>query len=379
MPLPITPFNLSGAVGRELEYLTRCLSSGQWAGDGPFSRSVQALFEKKFGFPRSLLTPSCTAALELAALLAEVGDGDEVILPSYTFVSTANPFILRGAKLVFVDSQSRHPNIDAEQIEHLITPRTRVLVIVHYGGVACDMDKILEIVRRHNLFLIEDAAHCIDAKFRDRFLGAFGHLGAFSFHNTKNISCGEGGALVVNDMTLLHRAEILREKGTNRAAFFRGEIDKYGWVDFGSSFLASEFQAAVLLAQLEQVEEVQSKRVAIWERYRQGLDGLARSGRIILPELPIWASQNAHVFFLVTESLETRTRLLAHLKALGIAAAFHYQSLHRSPFFRERHDGRSLANADRFTDCLLRLPLYATLGLDEVDRVVEAIIGFYLG
>jgi len=379
MTHPPIPFNRPTTAGMEEVYLLRCLQSGKWCGNGPFSQAAQSLFETRFGFSKVLLTPSCTDALEMAALLSEVGPGDQVILPSYTFVSTANPFLLRGAELVFADSQANHPNLETSTLEGLVTDRTRAIVVMHYGGVACDMDKILALAERHQLLVIEDAAHCIDARFGDKPLGSLGHFGAFSFHETKNIACGEGGALAINDPRFAARAEIIREKGTNRASFFRGEVDKYGWVEVGSSYLPSEFAAAVLLAQLEEVDAIQARRVALWDRYRAGLDDLTRRGDIQLPELPSFASQNAHVFYLVTDSLDTRTRLMAHLKGRGIGAVFHYQSLHQSPYFKDRHDGRSLPHADRFTDCLLRLPLFAELANDDVDRIVEAVGEFYGG
>lgn len=377
MNLSPIPFNRPRAIGRERTYLHQALESERWCGNGVFTQRAQALFESRFGFRKVLLTPSCTDALEMAALLSAVGPGDEVIIPSYTFVSTANPFILRGAKVVFADSLPRHPNLDPDQLEALATSRTRAIVVMHYGGVACDMDWILGWAEQRGLLVIEDAAHCIDARFRDRPLGSLGHLGTFSFHETKNIACGEGGALAVNNENLAPRAEIIREKGTNRAAFFRGEVDKYGWVDVGSSFLPSEFAAAVLLAQLEEVDAIQARRVAIWERYAAGLSDLPRRGDVILPVLPPYASQNAHVFYLVTDTLETRSRLMAHLKERGIGAVFHYQSLHQSAFYRDQHDGRALPNSDRFTDCLLRLPLYEGLAHEEVDRVVEAVTQFF--
>lgn len=374
--IPI-PFNRPRAIGKERIYLLQALESERWCGNGPFTQRVQTLFESRFGFRKILLTPSCTDALEMAALLSSVGPGDEVIIPSYTFVSTANPFILRGAKVVFADSLPGHPNLDPDQLEALATSRTRAIVVMHYGGVACDMDRILVWAAQRGLLVIEDAAHCIDARYKDKPLGSLGHLGTFSFHETKNIACGEGGALAVNDESLSPRAEIIREKGTNRAAFFRGEVDKYGWVDVGSSFLPSEFAAAVLLAQLEESHTIQARRVAIWERYEAGLSDRLDRGDAILPVLPPYASQNAHVFYLVTDTLQTRTRLMAHLKERGIGAVFHYQSLHQSAFYRERHDGRALPNADRFTDCLLRLPLYEGLAHEDVDRVVDAVNQFY--
>ena len=377
MNLPPIPFNRPHAAGNEEAYLRQCLQSGKWCGNGPFTQAAQISFENLFGFNKILLTSSCTDALEMAALLSKVGPGDQVILPSYTFVSTANPFLLRGAEVVFADSLSNHPNLDTSRLEELVTDHTRAIVVMHYGGAACDMDQVLAVAARRQIMVIEDAAHCIDARYREKPLGSIGHLGTFSFHETKNLACGEGGALAVNDMQLAARAEVIREKGTNRAAFFRGEVNKYGWVDIGSSYLPSEFAAAVLMAQLEKVASIQARRVALWERYKAGLRDLAQRGDVLLPELPSYASQNAHVFYLVTDTLETRSRLMGHLKERGIHAVFHYQSLHQSAFFKDRHDGRPLPHADRFTDCLLRLPLFWDLGEHEVDRVIEAINTFF--
>ncbi|BDU78677.1 dTDP-4-amino-4,6-dideoxygalactose transaminase [Mesoterricola sediminis] len=375
MPMSASPipFNRPVPAGREAEHLQACLASGRWCGDGPWTRKAQTMLEASQGFRKALLTPSCTAALEMAALLSGVGPGDEVILPSYTFVSTANAFALRGARLVFADSLATHPNLDAAAVEALVTPRTRVIVAMHYGGTACDMDALERLAERHGLLLVEDAAQCIGARHQGRPLGSIGAFGTFSFHETKNVACGEGGALVVNDPRFDLKAEIVREKGTNRAAFFRGEVDKYGWVDLGSSYLPSEFAAAVLVAQLEELDRINTRRIALWERYREALAPLARAGRIALPELPEGHGHNGHVFYVVTPDLATRTRLMAHLKADGISAVFHYQSLHKSPYFQDHHDGRPLPNSDRFSDCLLRLPLFASLTDEEVDRVVASV------
>jgi dTDP-4-amino-4,6-dideoxygalactose transaminase len=379
MSLPVIPFNRPFRAPNEQAYLTRCLDSRRWCGDGPFTRDAQAFLEGTWGFRKALLTPSCTAALEMAALLSGVGPGDEVILPSYTFVSTANAFALRGASLVFADSLAHHPNLDPAQVEALITPRTRALAVMHYGGMGCDMDRLLSLAQRHSLVLVEDAAQCIGGEWKGRPLGSLGALGTISFHETKNIACGEGGALLVNDPALQARAEIIREKGTNRAAFFRGEVDKYGWVDIGSSFLPSEFAAAVLLAQLEEAGAVQARRVAIWHRYQQGLRNLEIRGDLELPTCPEHTAPNGHVYYVVTPDLSTRTRLLTHLKELGIGAVFHYQSLHRSVYFRDQHDGRPLPNADRFSDCLLRLPLFRDLEDDQADRVIDGVQSFFAG
>jgi dTDP-4-amino-4,6-dideoxygalactose transaminase len=371
------PFNRPTVSGNEEAYLTRCFRSGHWSGDGAYSREAQALLESKGGFRKALLTPSCTAALEMAAILCRVGPGDEVIIPSYTFPSTATAFVLRGAKPVFVDSLDWHPNLDADQLEALVTPRTRVLAVVHYAGMACDMDRVLDLARRRELLVVEDAAQGIDSRFRDRPLGSLGHLGALSFHETKNITCGEGGALLINDPNYVKRAEIIREKGTNRSAFFRGEVDKYGWVDIGSSYLPSDLSGAILLGQLEQLEAIQARRVAIWHLYHQALAILADRGNAQLPVLPPHATLNGHMYYLVVSDLETRTRLLAHARSRGAGIIFHYQSLHRSSFFRDQHDGRPLPQADRYSNCLVRLPLFRDLTDDEVDWVAETVLSFY--
>lgn len=376
------PFNKPYLTGEEQKYIGQALSSGKLSGNGDFTRKCQALLEKRYGLPKTLLTTSCTDALELASLLIDLKPGDEVIVPSYTFVSTANAFALRGAKLVFADSRKDHPNLDAGKLESLITPQTRAIVPVHYGGQACDMAKIMSVADKHRLWVVEDAAQAIDsavgakaAPTQQKFLGGIGHLGAFSFHDTKNIIAGEGGALSINHEPFVKRAEILWEKGTNRSAFFRGEVDKYGWVDVGSSFLPSELIAAFLLAQLEQVEKIQQLRMDAWKTYRTALGSLENKGVLVMPGQP----HNAHLFYLICRSLDERTELIAHLKAQGIASVFHYLSLHKSPYFADKHDGRDLPNADRFTDCLVRLPMYAGLGIDGAEYVADAVLKFYAG
>lgn len=367
------PFNKPYLTGEEKIYIDHALGSGKLSGNGDFTRKCQTLLEKRYGLRKTLLTTSCTDALELASLLIDLKPGDEVIVPSYTFVSTANAFALRGAKLVFADSRKDHPNLDTDQLESLITPHTRAIVPVHYGGQACDMAQIMTIADKHKLWVIEDAAQAIDSAHGGRFLGGIGHLGAFSFHDTKNIIAGEGGALAINHDAFVKRAEILWEKGTNRSAFFRGEVDKYGWVDVGSSFLPSELIAAFLLAQLEQIEKIQQLRMGAWKTYRTVLAPLVNKGVLVMPEQP----HNAHLFYLICRSLDERTALIAHLKARGIASVFHYLSLHKGPYFAEKHDGRTLPNADRFTDCLLRLPMYAELGAAGAERVAGAVLEFY--
>lgn len=342
---------------------------GKLSGNGDFTKRCQHYLEQRYGFKKCLLTTSCTDALEMCALLCDLKPGDEVIIPSYTFVSTALAFVRAGAKVVFADSMTRNPNLDAEQIEALITPRTRVIVPVHYAGVACDMDRIMELADKHHLLVVEDAAQAIDACYKGRPLGSIGHLSAFSFHETKNIISGEGGCLCINDERFVRRAEILWEKGTNRSEFFRGEVNKYGWVDIGSSFLPSEVIAAFLWAQLESMDDIQAKRRALWDRYYEKLAPLAAEGRFSLPDIPDYATNNAHMFYLVFHNLEERSKMIAKLKDQGILAVFHYLSLHKSPYYAPRHDGRELPESDRYTDCLLRLPMYYDLSLEDVDEI----------
>lgn len=344
------------------------------SGNGKFTKRCQQWLEDRYGFRKCLLTSSGTDALEMCAMLCQLQPGDEVIIPSYTFVSTALAFLREGAKVVFADSMSRNPNIDADLLESLITPRTKVIVPVHYAGVACDMDAILAVANKHNLLVVEDAAQAIDSYYKGRPLGSIGHLAAFSFHETKNITAGgEGGLLVVNDERFVRRAEIIWEKGTNRAEFFRGEVNKYGWVDMGSSFLPSEVNAAFLWAQLENLDAIQEKRKQLWLRYYESLKPLAEQGLFVLPDVPDYASLNAHMFYLVLPSLEKRTALIANLRERGIQAVFHYLSLHSSDYYRDKHDGRALPQCDRYADCLVRLPLYYDLTIEQVDEICQAI------
>ena len=357
---------------------------GKLSGNGEFTKKCQHFFEEKYGFRKCLLTTSCTDALEMAAILCDLKLGDEVIVPSYTFVSTALAFVREGAKIVFADSMSRNPNIDAEQLETLITPRTKVIVPVHYAGVACDMDRIMEIARKHNLLVVEDAAQAIDSYYisprtgEKRALGTIGHLSAFSFHETKNIISGEGGMLGINDERFIRRAEIIWEKGTNRAEFFRGEVNKYGWVDTGSSFLPSEVVSAFLWAQLEDMEAIQAKRKRLWNLYHELLSNTdatsASAFGFSLPDIPSYATNNAHMFYLVCRNLEERTALIKRLKEHGAQAVFHYLSLHSSPFYAPKHDGRALPECDRYADCLVRLPMYFDLTEDEVREICGIIL-----
>ncbi len=371
------PFNRPFLTGKELEYITEAVYSGKLSGNGKFGKLCQSWFEMRFGIEKALLTSSCTDALEMTALLTDIEPGDEVIVPSYTFVSTANAFVLRGAKIVFADSEAQTPNIDVSKIEGLISPRTKAVVPMHYGGVACDMDPILELAKKHEICVIEDAAQAIGATYKGRALGSIGNLGTFSFHETKNIISGEGGLLAVNDDDMIKRAEIIWEKGTNRAAFWRGEVDKYNWVDVGSSYLASELTAAFLWAQLQFFDRIQEKRLAVWNFYREGLRPLEEAGKIRLSYIPEYASNNAHLFYILCADLTERTALIKHLKKKEINAVFHYISLHASPFYKDKHDGRELKNSDRYSDTLLRLPLYYDISDDMLCIVIDEIKKFY--
>ena len=372
------PFNKPYLHGQELLYIAQSVASGKISGDGIFTKKCHDFFEQKYNFKKTLLTTSCSDALEMAAILLNIKQGDEVVLPSFTFVSTANAFALRGAKLIFADSYADNPNIDPAQIEALISPRTKAIVAVHYAGVACDMGRIMAIADTAGIPVVEDAAQAIDSYYSDKPLGSIGKLGTFSFHETKNIISGEGGLLAINDANLMKRAEIIREKGTNRSSFFRGEVDKYGWVDIGSSFLPSDIIAAYLFAQLENVDVIQARRVAIWQAYYDALLTIAeKSGRFTLPKLPSYATNNAHMFYIVCDSIETRTALISHMKSCGVHAVFHYLSLHKSDYFADKHDGRDLKNSDRFTDCILRLPMFFELSDSNVVRVIDSVVGYF--
>lgn len=370
------PFNKPYLHGRELVYIAQAVATGKISGDGAFTKRCHDFFEQRYGFKKVLMTTSCTDALEMAAILLNIQPGDEVIAPSYTFVSTVNAFALRGAKIVFADSYPHHPNIDPAQIAKLITPKTKAIVVVHYAGVACDMDAIMAIAKQHNIPVVEDAAQAIDSYYKGKPLGSIGNFGTFSFHETKNIIAGEGGLLAINDEQYIHRAEIIREKGTNRSSFFRGEVAKYGWVDIGSSFLPSDIIAAYLYAQLENINAIQARRKFIWERYYSKLSvALANSG-ISLPMIPEYSTNNAHMFYLVCENLEQRTALIQHLKENGVHAVFHYLSLHTSEFYQDKHAGNRLPNSDNFTDTLVRLPLFYELTDEQVDHICMQINQF---
>jgi dTDP-4-amino-4,6-dideoxygalactose transaminase len=365
------PFNKPYLTGKETHYIYDAVNSGKISGNGKYTQKCQLFFEETYGFKKSLLTTSCTDALEMAAILANIEQGDEVIVPSFTFVSTAIAFIRQGAKIVFADSYVNNPNIDADKIEALITDKTKAIVPVHYAGVACDMDKIMELAAKYNLLVIEDAAQAIDSYYTGkdgvkRALGSIGDLAAFSFHETKNIISGEGGMLAINNEKFIQRAEIIWEKGTNRAEFFRGEVNKYGWVDTGSSFLPSEVIAAFLWAQVENIDFIQEKRRHLWECYYLGLKD---SDSVKMPILPDYATNNGHMFYILTENLETRNCLISRLKDNGFHAVFHYISLHSSPYYTNKHDGRELVNSDKFTDCLLRLPMFFELTTEDIKKV----------
>jgi len=371
------PFNKPYVTGNELKYIQEAILRGKISGDGSFTEKCHRFFEEKYGFKKALLTTSCTNALEMAAILIDTQPGDEIIMPAYTFASTANAFALRGANIIFADCESKRPNIDADAIEALITSKTKAIVVVHYAGIACDMDRIKQIADKHSLYVIEDAAQSVDSYYKDRPLGSLGDLSAFSFHETKNIISGEGGMLIINDEDFIERAEIIREKGTNRSKFIRGEIDKYNWVDIGSSFLPSDMIAAFLYAQLESIETIQKKRKELWVVYYNGLKELENAGHISLPAIPVYATNNAHTFYLATNTGDEMKALLKHLKQAGIKAAFHFLSLHKSPFFTGKSNPQSLPNADHFTDCLLRLPLYFELTESDQKRVIDSVRKFY--
>lgn len=390
------PFNKPFLTGKEAHYIYQAVYSGKLSGNGVYTKKCQNFFEEQYGFKKALMTTSCTDALEMAAILCDIKPGDEVIAPSYTFVSTVLAFVRQGARIIFCDSCKDNPDIDPDRIEALITPRTRVIIPVHYAGVACDMDRIMDIAHRHNLLVVEDAAQAIGSYYKGRPLGSIGHFGCFSFHETKNIIAGEGGLLTINDERFIRRSEIIWEKGTNRSEFFRGEVNKYGWIDTGSSFLPSELISAFLWAQIENIDTIQARRKAIWEQYYAGLKPIADKGLITLPDIPAYATNNAHMFYIVCRSLEERSAFIAHMKQNGIQAVFHYLSLHRSGFYLTHPDSRPdncqeiervgdeeqvvglhLTNCDHFADCLVRLPLFYELTDEEVSRILDSCHDFF--
>jgi dTDP-4-amino-4,6-dideoxygalactose transaminase len=370
-------FNKPCLAGSELDYIKNAVERGKISGNGYYTVKCHDFFKKTYGFKKCLLTTSCTDALEMAAILCNIQPGDEVIAPSYTFVSTANAFVLRGAKIVFADSRADYPGIDENQIEELITDRTRVIVPVHYAGVACNMNKIMQIANKHKLFVVEDAAQAIDSYYKKQPLGGIGHLGCFSFHETKNIQCGEGGMLVINDSDFFKRSEIIWEKGTNRAEFFRGEISKYGWVDIGSSYLPSDVTAAFLLAQLENLNSIQTRRKEIWQQYYQGLGELQNDGFIKLPVLPDYATNNAYMFYFLCENTLTRDNLLSFLNGNGIHAVFHYLPLHSSEFYSDKYKGKELNNCNFYSSSIIRLPLYSELSDMQISLIIDTIYKYY--
>ena len=367
------PFNKPYLTGKEMHYIYGAVYSGMISGNGHFTKRCQLFFERKYGFKKALLTTSCTDALEMCALLCDIKEGDEVIVPSYTFVSSALAFVRQGANIIFADSKSENPCIDEDKIEALITSNTKAIVIVHYAGVACDMDKIMALAQKYNLVVIEDAAQAIDSYYKGKPLGSIGHLSTFSFHETKNINSGEGGLLAINDEKYISRAEIIWEKGTNRAEFFRGEVDKYNWIDIGSSFLPSEIIAAYLWAQLENLKIIQNKRKLIWNNYYNGLRSWAIDNDIEVPNIPAYATNNGHMFYLTCKNIEQRTQIINYLKSKSILSVFHYLSLHRSPYYKSKYVGKELIQADKFSDCLVRLPFYFELSQEQQAYIIHEV------
>lgn len=371
------PFNRPTTVGKETEYMQQALQNRHISGDGQFTKKAHALLEESLGVPKVLLTTSCTHALEMSALLLDLKEGDEVIVPSFTFVSTINAFVLRNAKPVFADVRPDTLNIDESKLEALITPRTRAIVVVHYAGVGCEMDAILEIANRHGIPVVEDNAHGLFGKYKGKLLGTFGVMATQSFHETKNFTCGEGGALLINDPKYIEDAEILREKGTNRSRFFRGQVDKYTWVNVGSSYLPSDMLAAFLLAQLEEREQIQARRRQIWETYYTELGAWAEENHVSMPFVPAHCEQTYHMFYLLFPSLERRQAAIAHLKERGIQAVFHYLPLHLSPM-GEKYGGKAgdCPVTEQISDQLLRLPFYTNMTEEEQMQVIEALKEF---
>lgn len=372
------PFNRPHLAGREFDYIRDAIEGRHLSGNGKYTKQCQQWFEKNLGSAKVLLTHSCTAALEMAAILADIKPGDEIIMPSFTFVSTANAFVLRGGVPVFVDIRPDTLNLDESKIEAAITPKTRAIAPVHYAGVGCDMDAIMDIARRHDLIVIEDAAQGIMSNYKERPLGSIGHLGALSFHETKNIISGEGGALLVNDARFSERAEIVWEKGTNRSQFFRGQVDKYTWVDVGSSFLPSDILAAFLWAQLESVESITQQRVSIWNRYHERFAALEQQGLLRRPVIPADCTNNAHMYYLLTQSPVMQENLLKALAAKGVNAVFHYIPLHSSPAgSRYGRAHGELPVTDKVAGGLLRLPMHADITDAQVDYIADAVLEFF--
>ena len=372
-------FNKPHLTGKEAHYMYQAVFNCKLSGNGDFTKKCQSFFEQRYGYKKAILTTSGSDALEMAAILCNINPGDEVIVPSYTFVSSALAFVRERAKIVFADSCANNPNIDPNKLEELITPKTKAIVVVHYAGIACDMDKIMDIAHRHGVLVVEDNAQGLDSFYKGRPLGSIGDLGCISFHETKNITAGgEGGLLIVNDEQYTRRAEIIWEKGTNRAEFFRGMVNKYGWVDTGSSFLPSEVNAAFLLAQLEELDTIQNRRKMLWDIYHEELAPLAVKGYFTLPDIPGYATNNAHMFYIVCRNIDERSALISFLKDNGIQACFHYLALHRSEYYTTHYTERpELPNCDRFADCLVRMPMYYELKEDEVKYITDKIKAFY--
>lgn len=371
------PFNRPLVLGTEQARISDVFESGRFAGNGEFGKRCQTVLEEKLGYKKCLLTTSCTSALEFAALILNIGEGDEVIIPTYAFVTTANAFANRGAKIVFVDSRPDHPNIDETKVEGLITPKTKAIVALHYGGVACEMDVLKAIADKHSIYLIEDNAQGISSYYKGQPLGGIGTIGALSFHDTKNIHCGEGGAILVNDDLFLKRSEVVWDMGTNRKEFKDGKVNSYGWVDLGSSFYPSELNSAFLLAQLEGLEEVNAKRLGLWNNYYEAFAELEENGLVERPNIPLYAKHNGHTFYLITRSKDERDELIAFLTAKGIQATFHFQSLHQSVYFRSMYQGQQLLNAKKFSEQLVRLPLYLNVEEHQIT-VINTVNEFFI-
>lgn len=370
------PFNKPYLTGQETTFIKDAVKKGKISGNGYYTKKCHSLFKKELNNSLNLCTTSCTDALEMSAILANIKEGDEIIMPTFTFVSTANAFMLRGANIRFIDSRDDHPGMDEEKIEEVINEKTRAIVPVHYAGVSCDMDKILALAKKYNLLVIEDAAQAIDSFYKEKPLGSIGDLGCFSFHETKNIQCGEGGLLAINTEKFSGRGEIIWEKGTNRSAFWRGEVDKYNWVDIGSSFLPSEINTAFLYAQIEELENIQNKRKEIWNKYYKYLYTLKSVG-IGLPIIPEYATNNAHMFYLVCRSQNERIQIIEHLRNNKINAVFHYICLHDSPYFEDKHDEREMPNAKQFEECLVRLPLWVKMTTIQIEYIINKVLEFY--
>ncbi|MBM3430497.1 MAG: dTDP-4-amino-4,6-dideoxygalactose transaminase [Bacteroidetes bacterium] len=369
------PFNKPYVTGNEISYIQEVISLGKIASNGKFTEKCERFFEERYGFKRALLTTSCTTALEMAALLIDIKLGDEIIVPSYTYVSTANVFEKLGGKIVFADACAEFPNLDPDNLEKLITPNTKAIVPMHYGGVSCDMERIMKIAERHQLYVIEDAAMSIDNTYENKYIGSIGHFAAFSFHETKNISCGEGGLLVVNDPKFIERAEILRDKGTNRKQFLNGAIDKYEWVDIGGSFAPNEFTAAYLFSQLEEIDFIQRKRMEIWNTYACEFEKI-QSSLVEIPKIPAHSRTNGQGFFVVCNSKDSRDSLIAFMAKKDIQLSFHYQALHQSKYYLSRNPEISLPNAERFSDCLVRFPLFTDLQVQDVEQICKELREF---